>query len=314
VSEAAVPGLFQGKVGRDGPRLAFVFPGRAHHGMAQQLYATQPAFRRAFDSCVEWLPVDVGGRGSGFPAGSPDGAGDIDEGARIFSIEYALAALWKSWGVEPDVVVGDGPGEYVAACVAGVFTVHDGLTLLLGQRPHAGAAPGRVSADGGFATGGGQALRAPTSPPDAEPLVFAAPRIGFVCRSGRLAEDEILSAAYWCGGGVSRPLDTAAATESLSRQRVEFLVTAGSSGIGADEAPRLMDRERCLPGLGQATGDDWTALLNALAALYVRGAPISWSAFDGEYARRRLQLPTYPFQRRRYRISETGGASTGSSS
>ena len=193
-----MPGLFRGQAGRNRPRLAFVFPARAHHGMARQLYATQPAFRRAFDSCVEGVPV-------------------IDEDARIFSIEYALAALWKSWGVEPDVVVGDGPGEYVAACVAGDFTARDGLRLLLG----------------GAATRGG--------------------------------------------------LDTARATDSLSRQRVDFLVTAGAS----------------------ESGDDWTALLNAVAALYVRGAPIDWASFDGEYPRRRLQLPTYPFQRRPCRISNT---------
>jgi len=45
--------------------------------------------------------------------------------------------------------------------------------------------------------------------------------------------------------------------------------------------------------------------LNAVAALYVRGAPIDWASFDGEYPRRRLQLPTYPFQRRPCRISNT---------
>ena len=48
----------------------------------------------------------------------------------LFSIEYALARLWSAWGVEPGVVMGHSVGEYVAACVAGVFSLKDGLQLI----------------------------------------------------------------------------------------------------------------------------------------------------------------------------------------
>ena len=61
----------------------------------------------------------------------PDGA--IDETCyaqpALFALEYALAELWRSWGITPDVVLGHSLGEYVAACVAGVFSLEDGLKV-----------------------------------------------------------------------------------------------------------------------------------------------------------------------------------------
>src|SRR5206468_2777255 len=48
----------------------------------------------------------------------------------LFATEYALARLWISWGVEPQVVTGHSVGEYVAACLAGVFTLDDALALI----------------------------------------------------------------------------------------------------------------------------------------------------------------------------------------
>jgi acyl transferase domain-containing protein len=44
-----------------------------------------------------------------------------------------LATLWRSWGIEPDVVLGHSVGEYVAACIAGVFSLEEGLRLIAGR-------------------------------------------------------------------------------------------------------------------------------------------------------------------------------------
>lgn len=49
----------------------------------------------------------------------------------LFAFEYALAKLWQSWGIEPTVVMGHSLGEYVAACVAGVFSLEEGLQLIV---------------------------------------------------------------------------------------------------------------------------------------------------------------------------------------
>jgi len=48
----------------------------------------------------------------------------------LFAIEYALAQLWQSWGIKPDIVMGHSVGEYVAATVAGIFSLEDGLKLI----------------------------------------------------------------------------------------------------------------------------------------------------------------------------------------
>jgi acyl transferase domain-containing protein len=115
--------------------IAFMFPGQGtqYMGMGRDLYQTEPSFRTAFDRCCDLLRLhlkldlrDV--------LYAEDSATDLTATAIaqpvLFAVEYALAQLWMSWGIEPEAMIGHSIGEYVAACLAGVFSLEDALKIV----------------------------------------------------------------------------------------------------------------------------------------------------------------------------------------
>lgn len=131
-------GVFAGHVdGPTPPEVAFLFTGHGaqYAGMGRQLYDTQPVFRAALEQCQELLRpyLDYPLLAVLYPANSVE-AGLLEKMTygqpAMFALEYALARLWQAWGVQPAVVMGHSLGEYVAACVAGVFSLADGLKLV----------------------------------------------------------------------------------------------------------------------------------------------------------------------------------------
>lgn len=120
-------------------KLAFIFTdfGCQDAEMGNQLYQTQPTFRQAIDQCAEILTsyIDVPLLEILYPTPKESTLLNQPSYAKsaLFAFAYALSELWISWGIQPNAVMGDEVGEYVAACVAGVFSLEDGLKLMAAQ-------------------------------------------------------------------------------------------------------------------------------------------------------------------------------------
>jgi amino acid adenylation domain-containing protein len=134
------------------PPVVFMFPGQGaqYAGMGAELYRTELTFRAGVDRCAELLKPELKTdiREVMFPA---EGAGKKSDELLVqtrftqpalFVIEYALAKLWMSWGIKPAAMIGHSVGEYVAGCLAGVFTLEDALTLIARRAALVQAQPG----------------------------------------------------------------------------------------------------------------------------------------------------------------------------
>ena len=119
------------------PVVGFLFTGQGaqYHGMARYLDEAAPAFRSGLDECAAVLdlllerPLRELLYGANVEGSRIDDTGQAQPA--LFAIEYALAKLWRSWGIAPAVVLGHSLGEYAAACVAGVLPLADALRVVV---------------------------------------------------------------------------------------------------------------------------------------------------------------------------------------
>ncbi|MFC4017175.1 SDR family NAD(P)-dependent oxidoreductase [Micromonospora sp. GCM10011542] len=346
--------------------LLFSGQGAQYAGMGAQLYAEQPRFAAVVDECAELLRPELGLDLRDLILGRDPAAGEKLTETRytqpaLFTVEYALAVLWRAAGVRPAAMIGHSIGEYVAATLAGVLSLPDALRVVaargrlmqsvptgsmlavaLDESVVAGMLPeglavatvngpgtcvvaGETAAVEAFAAtlkGKSKLLRTSHAfhSPMMEPILaeFTAlmgtvtlrpPTIPFLSNvTGTwITAEQATDPAYWAAH-LRQPVRFGDCVATLLGAGTWHLLECGPGRQLANLArmqvakagpeQRTLTPLGSLPGPGESTGDLAT-LLGAGAALWCAGLPVR---FDADPTARRVPLPTYPFERRRYWI------------
>ena len=285
--------------------VAVAFKGRDRlmAGVGEELYRREPTARLVLDRCDELIRGDRGASildamfGRSSSNREPIGPSLVDPAA--YAIECALVAQWESVGVRPSACVGTGVGRLAAAQAAGIFSLQDGLRLAaalgnvkearLGQEERAA----RENLERTFAK-----------------ITVSAPSASLVdCADGQALEPaQALDINYWLrddpdAGGLSR------CSVTLADLGVGLVIDIAP---GATHARYLAEGRSALAGLltdipvaDSATSDGelpetGDGFVTAVASAYMAGVDISFTGLFAGEMRRRISLPTYPFQRRRH--------------
>ncbi|WP_165949705.1 type I polyketide synthase [Micromonospora sp. KC207] len=399
---AGVPGLMARTDATRQRGAAFVFAGvgEQYPGLVAELYRRESVFRQALDECavvigecdprIDTIGLLTGARAGGHDLAAllgraaPPGPGDERVATLrrtdvaqplVFAVEYAIARTLIAWGVTPELMIGYSLGEYVAACLAGVFSLEDALRLVTHRAVLIAALPA------------GAMLAVPLSPQalherfgplepsglglavinGADSVVVAGPPAAVRELAARLAETGVISRELdtthafhsrqlaplcaeltsWIAANVTLHPPTAAYLSNVTGEpaTAELVTEPGYWALHMCETVRFADGMRAIVdrpdlavveiGPGQSLGamiragdcprerwplilatlpathdprpDDLT-LTDCLARLWLCGVDVDWRAVHSSApARRRVPLPTYPFQRARYWLDPAAG-------
>jgi malonyl CoA-acyl carrier protein transacylase len=347
--------------------VVFLFPGqgKAYIDLGSDLYSDEPRFREEVDYCCSRLVPLIGTDLRGLMFGRQGG---MDAGTyrplfwqtALFTVEYAMAQLWISWGIKPAAMIGHSLGEYVAATLAGVLELDDALLLLTERaRRTEDVEPGAMLAvparedeiypyikDGiSLAAVNGPELCVLAGPTDEiervseqiaflnpirldashafhsrlieplmEPLTRTAsgmrlnrPRIPYLSNvtGSWMSDQDAVDPGYW-----ARHLRSTVRFNDSLREALKMpnsvLLEIGPGKVLSELARRTYPESASFASI--ADEPCGRALAKTVGRLWSEGIAIDWLKYYETEDRRRLPLPTYPFERQRYWVSTQLGS------
>jgi acyl transferase domain-containing protein len=353
--------------------VVFMFPGQGaqYVRMGQELYQAEQVFREHVDQCCELLEPHLGFDLRAVLYPQDEAFAEAKERLKqtfvtqpaLFVTEYALARQWMSWGVEPEAMIGHSIGEYVAACLAGVFSLEDALRIV--------AARGRLIQE----LPSGSMLVVSLPEQELRPLVEARPALAIAAvNAPRLCTvagphetiDELEAELKPCGLMLRRLQTSHAFHSSMMEPAIQPFIAELSQAklhaptmpylsnvtgdwinaedatdpqywarhirqtvlfgkgiteifsnaerllleVGPGNALTVLSRHHPLRGAAQVvlsslrradeSEPDEASLLTTLGRMWLANVKVDWASLSAGERRRRVSLPTYPFERQRY--------------
>lgn len=360
------------------PPVVFLFSGQGaqYAEMGLGLYRNEPYFRNEMDRCFRILKtlLDIDLKMVLYGGSQEDLAGLIDQThitqPLVFAFEYALAGLLMHWGIHPRAMIGYSMGEYLAACISGVFSLEDALKLIVerGKLMKETAAAAMLSVplpeyevrdmlptDNSVSiaiingpttiiTGEEEAVQAFEDLMKQKRLLCApvnmghgvhsplmenirhsfehvissltlnAPQIPYVSNvSGNwMTPEDAVDPAYY-GNHMCSPVRFSDGIDRILEFEQAVFVEIGPGRLlsnilrqhsrGEDDKPAHYRIVNIVKHQQEKKPDDYY-LLNKLGELWLYGVSIDWSKFYSDEKRHHIDLPLYPFDRKRYWIDE----------
>ncbi len=342
---------------KTGRRIAFMFTGQGSQwpGMAAQMYGHYPVFTEQLDLCDQLLQkyTDFNLKKLLLDETADEIKLTVNAQPALFAFEYAWAKQWLAWGVKPVCMLGHSLGEYVAACLAGVFDPAQALELIVARAELMQQAPGN----------GGMAAVFVTVEPLSEALTlfpalsiaafnavdnhvvsgpiaqlddflnqcsehgwsysrlhtshgfhsqcmesviepFSAVLSGIELKPAQLPvisnltanieQDCFTQADYWTQH-LRQPVQFYQGLQHLSQQRVDTVIEIGPKAVLTS---LLQQSDDSICSIAPCGGENMVATINqSIAELVAGGIELDWSQL---LAGKATELPTYPWQRKRY--------------
>jgi polyketide synthase PksN len=295
--------------GETKPTVVFMFSGQGvpYKNMGLELYQAEPVFQKEMDHCITILesligPVKpilypalfAGVQSKSLPTGEKIKPDKIDHafysGPLEFIFDYSMAKLLMNWGIKPHVMIGHGFGEYVAACLSGVFSLEDALRLTVSR----GKALGQTD----------------PLPPAFKERVAAVklhqPQIPYIsCVTEKLlTAEEATDPGYWAKPMREKARFADGISELIKKSNVIFIQVGVGRELTAyvNQNPGKKTSHLVTDVLRSPKEDvsDIRYLLDKIGDLWLWGQNIDWKEFYQGQNRYRMSLPLYWFEGQRF--------------